>query len=111
VDPAALGLQPSNGQTASATDLQGWECKMPVPMTLQPDRAVGTLTLIIPWHDFRMIPIARRSARSEPSRTTMRRRNDKLDGTAEPRPVKGRRDHVVKNIPSMVGVTGPFETL
>ncbi len=48
VDPAALGLQLPNGQTASATALKGWECRTDLPMTLQPEGAVGTLTLIIP---------------------------------------------------------------
>lgn len=57
-DPAALGLQVPGGQTASATDLKGWQCKTELPMTGQPEGAAGTLTLTVPPHDYRMILIA-----------------------------------------------------
>ena len=51
-------MQLSNGQTAIATDLNGWECKTELPMALQPEGAAGTLTLTVPPHDYRMILIA-----------------------------------------------------
>jgi len=51
-------VQLSNGQTAIATDLNGWECKTELPMALQPEGAAGTLTLTVPPHDYRMILIA-----------------------------------------------------
>lgn len=59
MDPAALGLQLPNGQTASATDLKGWAPKTELLMTLQPEGAAGTLTLTSPPQDFRMMLIAR----------------------------------------------------